>query len=89
MSDVLETNLELFFNQIKHQANRKQLLYDGYNKATKTDTDLFKLVTMITEEVGEVASHIIRERLEAAKAECIDIAHCVFSLFCRLNNEKK
>ena len=84
---MIENDLADFCEKLKHQSIRRTQLYDGYNQSTGTDADLFKLTTMITEELGEVSSHVIRERYEAAKAECIDIAHCVFLLYVALNNK--
>jgi len=84
---MIDQHLESFCNELKHQAKRRQQLYDGYNNATGFDKDDFKLITAMVEELGEIASAIIRERPEAAKAECIDLAHCCFLLYCKLSNK--
>ena len=79
--------LKEFFAKIEHHAKRKAKLYDGFNHSTGFDKDKFKLIAGLSEELGEIASAVTRERPEAAKAECIDLAHCVFLLYSRLNNE--
>jgi len=85
----IDKKLSDFIERIKYQTKRKSELYDGFNRATGFDKDLNSLVVALAEEIGEVASSITRDRFEAAKAECIDVAHCAFLLYSRLIEESK
>ena len=77
----LEDQLNEFCNKLKKQADRKKELYDGYNNSIENKVDSSYTMIFLIEELGEIASAIIRERPEAARAECIDLAHCAFLLY--------
>jgi NTP pyrophosphatase (non-canonical NTP hydrolase) len=55
--------------------------YDGINVGMKPDTAL----RLATEELGEVASAITRDRFNSARDECLDLAHCALLLYISLS----
>lgn len=60
-----------FTEALSHHAERKFTLYDGINSSHPIDAAL----RFASEELGEVATAITRERWMQAEAECIDLAH--------------
>lgn len=66
-----------FTKRLTVHANRKSKLYDGSNRKFSPDVAL----RLATEELGEVATDITRERWHAAIYECIDLAHTAFLLW--------
>ena len=70
-------DLNEFIDWLKRQIERKTTLYDGYNNTLGIDF----LVVATTEELGEVATAVNRERWLQAEAECIDLANCAFLIF--------
>lgn len=66
-----------FCTSLYRQAQRKATFYDGSNRDLAVDTSL----RYATEELGEVASEISRERWLQAEAECIDLAHTAFLIW--------
>lgn len=59
---------------------RKAALYDGHNSTKSAEFFMIALA----EETGEVASAIVRDRPQAAKAECVDVAHVAFLIWERV-----
>lgn len=76
MTNELEA-AEQFCELLLRQARRKAALYDGTSRQFAPDAAL----RLATEELGEIASAITRERTEAARAECIDLAHCCIHIW--------
>lgn len=72
--------LEEFSRMLVKQGNRKATLYDGINCNRSID----EMLRFAMEELGEVSSAITRERVELAKAECIDLAHTAFLIYMAL-----
>lgn len=66
-----------FLKRLYINTKRKAELYDGVNKNIAIDTTL----RLATEELGEVATAITRERWNSAMDECIDLAHCAFLIY--------
>ncbi len=60
---------------------RKADLYDGAGDAKVDNRDVWYALALLTEETGEVASALIRERAELARVETIDSAHCAFLIW--------
>lgn len=73
-----------FLDALKRHAERKAELYDGVNKNMPIDTAL----RYATEELGEVATAITRERYQSASDECIDLAHCAFLIYKSISENK-
>lgn len=61
----------LFTQALMRHVERKAKLYDGIN--THKPPEWF--IAICAEELGEVASEILRRRPYAAISECIDLAH--------------
>lgn len=77
--------LMLFFLELlKIHAERKAKLYDGINTNMPVDTAL----RYATEELGEVATAISRDRYHSAMDECIDLAHCAFLIYKSISEQK-
>ncbi len=68
------TKIKSFCTQLEKHTKRKANLYDGFNNNMHPDYAL----RLATEELGEIASAITRDRLGLAEKECIDLAHCAF-----------
>ena len=82
---------DAFLDRLRDQAQRKRALYDGV-KGTRAvgfrDTpDVW--LRFLTEEVGEIAAAITRERWQLAMAECLDVAHCAMLLYLVLEGKEK
>ena len=83
------TKLDRFVKRLKAQAHEKAQLYDGEggliqrvgHESTLEDYSL----RLATEELGEIASALTRNRRNLAKEECIDLAHCAFLLWAVLD----
>lgn len=61
-----------FCDTLRRHALRKSKLYDGINaKLSPRDG-----VVLATEELGEIATAIVRDRDACICAEAIDLAHC-------------
>lgn len=73
--------MDKFIKLVKHDIKRKANLYDGHNSVTGMDKDIFKMMSSVTEEAGEIASAINRERYELAMSECVNLAQVTFVLF--------
>jgi len=73
---------ELFCNRLYAHAERKAKLYDGIQR---TRVNTHEYVTIMTEELGEVASALIRERIPNVIAECLDLAHTAMLMVYRLD----
>lgn len=76
--------LLLFLQALKLHAQRKAKLYDGIDRDMPIDTAL----RYATEELGEVATAISRDRYHSAMDECIDLAHCAFLIFKAISEQK-
>ena len=74
-----------FLNTVYRYGNRKEKLYDGMNSKMTVDQAL----RCATEELGEVASAISRERFPSALDECIDLAHAIFLIWQAILRENK
>lgn len=72
--------LRVFLEKVEEQGKRKAELYDGIN----TSSTLDRTLRLLTEEIGEVASAVTRDRFQLAKVECIDVAHCAFLVYLAL-----
>lgn len=64
--------IDNFLDRLKIHARTKAELFDGIQARRSLD----ETVRFAIEELGEVSSAITRHRLELAKAECLDVAHC-------------
>jgi hypothetical protein len=68
--------MDAFARLIVAQAMRKAELYDGIQMAGRGGKgSVLFFLGCATEEIGEVASAIMRKRLALAFSECIDLAH--------------
>ena len=67
-------DIDEFFEKLKNQAIKKTQLYDGVDNVV----DPRHAIALAVEELGEISSAITRDRLDLAKCECIDLAHCAF-----------
>lgn len=76
----MEDELEYFLQRLGKHTRRKALLYDGINNNMSVDAAL----RYATEELGEVATAITRDRYNSAKDECIDLAHCAILIYLAL-----
>ena len=74
--------VELFLRKLQNHAEVKAKLYDGVDTDMPIDTAL----RYATEELGEVATAISRNRLNSVKDECIDLAHCAMLIFLSVDN---
>lgn len=72
-----------FVDALGRHARAKSILYDGINATLAP----YKAISLAAEELGEIASAVIRDRPEAAKAECLDLAHCAMLIYISLCNE--
>lgn len=77
MSTELEF-AEKFCNSLLRTAKRKFELYDGIQSAGRGANEISTdyALRFATEELGEIASALNRNRLSLAQEECIDLAHC-------------
>lgn len=77
-----ETNesIDQFLELLRTQAERKADLYDGTNTAITVD----ECLRYTTEELGEVASAVTRDRTKLAQYECLDLAHCAMLIWLAL-----
>jgi len=73
-----------FCEQLKQHAQMKATLYDGVDKALDDKNSPDVCLRYATEELGEIASALTRKRVETAKAECIDLAHCAMLVYLSL-----
>lgn len=80
MDDELDQRINRFCELLKAHTAHKAALYDGHNS---NRTAQFFMIAL-AEETGEVASAMVRDRPEAAKAECIDVAHVAFLIWERM-----
>lgn len=71
MRDSLES-IEEFCIALKAHAICKAKLYDGVER----DLSIDRRLVLAVEELGEIASAVTRERMQLAKYECMDLAHC-------------
>jgi len=74
-----------FLDVLKTHGERKAKLYDGININMPIDTAL----RYATEELGEVATAISRDRYHSAMDECIDLAHCAFLIYKSISEQKE
>lgn len=74
----------LFVSALERQIKRKSWMRDGLNG---TQGEPFVILASITEEVGEVATDLTRERYYGAVAECVDVAHAAMRLAITLDSE--
>ncbi|MCI0562301.1 MAG: hypothetical protein MN733_27775 [Nitrososphaera sp.] len=80
------SNIEIvneFISKLQKHAEYKSRLYDGYN----ANMTINHALALSIEESGEVASAVIRERYEVAKAECLDLAHCAILIYITLHRK--
>lgn len=75
-----------FINELQHTIKRKAELYDGFNKDNDNTYDVNYILPQLVEELGEIASAIVRERYVLARDECIDLAHNTFRMYVALSN---
>lgn len=81
-------SLKEFCARLVAQGEHKAELYDGLNDGPNGPRfSVDGALRFLTEEIGEVASAITRNRTELAKAECIDVAHCAFLVYLILNGQ--
>ena len=73
-----------FLKRLYIHAQRKAKLYDGIDRDMPIDTAL----RYATEELGEVATAISRDRYNSAMDECIDLAHCAFLIYKSISEKK-
>jgi len=73
-----------FLKILEKHAERKAKLYDGINTNMPIDTAL----RYATEELGEIATAISRDRYHSALDECIDLAHCAFLVYQAIEKNK-
>jgi NTP pyrophosphatase (non-canonical NTP hydrolase) len=84
MSDIsTEKTIYAFCILLANHGLKKRKLYDGADKPMGVDQAL----RYTTEELGEVASAITRERWELAKQECLDVAHAAMLLAFAIERE--
>ena len=79
-----------FLYKLQVHANRKALLYDGVeatDRVSENNVDFY--LRLATEELGEIASAITRERYNLAEEECLDLAHCAMLIAMHLDQRKK
>lgn len=75
-----------FMAYLTKHIERKKEFYDGANeKVKKLDTSY--VLALCTEELGEIASALVRNRLHAARYECIDLAHTALLLFLAIESK--
>lgn len=67
--------VDFFCEKLSTHARRKAALYDGVETANRKDMDVSFFLLCATEELGEIASALIRERHSLALEECVDLAH--------------
>jgi NTP pyrophosphatase (non-canonical NTP hydrolase) len=73
-----------FLKILEILSDRKAKLYDGIDNDMTIDTAL----RHATEELGEIATAITRDRYHSALDECIDLAHCAFLIYQAISKEK-
>jgi len=73
-----------FVELLQKQIKRKAELYDGIHASRP----IYEWLAFLSEETGEVASELIRDRLESAQAECVDVAHTAMLLWMELERQK-
>jgi len=73
-----------FLQILEKHSEQKAKLYDGINTNMPIDTAL----RYATEELGEVATAISRDRYHSALDECIDLAHCAFLIYKAISEQK-
>lgn len=74
-----------FCKTLEFQARRKAILYDGFNaKMTPKDA-----LTNASEELGEIASAINRQRWNSVEDECIDLAHTAMLIYIAVRRMRK
>ena len=76
--------LIVFLNRLYLHAIRKAKLYDGIDNNMPIDTAL----RYATEELGEIATAISRDRFNSAMDECLDLAHCAFLIYKSISEKK-
>lgn len=74
----------LFLAALARQAECKSWMRDGMEG--KAD-EPFKILASITEELGEVATDLIRERYYGCIVECVDMAHGALRLAIALDED--
>jgi hypothetical protein len=74
-----DEQIRKFLVALQNHARQKRKLYDGADRVQPGKQDIW--LRYAIEELGEVAAAISRDRLELAKAECIDLAHCAMLLY--------
>lgn len=74
----------------ERQIERKAKLYDGVDSVNRDDPDksISKFMFSITEEHGEVASALIRDRYHSALDECIDVICSTILLHIAIEKKK-
>ena len=74
---------KIFCDRLLAHAINKARLYDGLN----LDVSPEQCLQLITEEVGEVASALNRNRRALVKEEAIDVAHTAMLLYISSDNQ--
>lgn len=87
----MESEVTVILKKVQKQMERKKKLYDGFNSLSKdtVDQSISRFMMSITEEHGEVASALIRERYQSALDETIDIIHSAILLYLAIEKKKK
>lgn len=76
--------LKKFLIRLYRHTIRKDNLYDG-----NSNMSIDEALRYATEELGEVATSITRERYSTTLDECIDLAHCAFLIYRAVVKESK
>lgn len=82
--------LDEFLSILNAHAHEKAKLYDGMSfkeRENQTSDPVDFGLRLATEELGEIASAITRNRYNLAQCECIDLAHTAFLLWLALDDD--
>ena len=77
--------IDKILEKVRFLAKRKEKLYDGCRIQQSIKNCMFWTV----EELGEVSTCLNRGRLEAAKAECLDLLHTGLILYRSIDTKIK
>lgn len=77
-----EKQIDEFLVILRKHAIRKSMLYDGVKVAAASSPDV--CLRYATEELGEIAAALTRERLKLAEYESIDLAHAAMLIWMSL-----
>lgn len=78
-------SIEEFCETLKNQTIKKAQLYDGVDNVNYPRHAL----ALAVEELREISSAITRNRLDLAKCECIDLAHCAYLISQAITKSQK